>query len=70
MKNKVNNPNDSKQGHLFINTSSPLLVTLTEGFSILHYVSAAEEYRNHCCATHNSVEHHKIKDFLLCLMFR
>jgi len=32
MKNKVNNPNDSKQGHLFMSTSSPLLATLTEGF--------------------------------------
>jgi len=32
MKNKVNNPNDSKQEHLFMSTSSPLLVTLTEGF--------------------------------------
>ena len=52
-----------------MSTGSPLLVTLTEGFSILHYVSAAEEYQNYCCATHNSVEHHKIKDFLFCLMF-
>jgi len=32
MRNKVKNPNDSKQGHLFMSTSSPLLVTLTEGF--------------------------------------
>jgi hypothetical protein len=32
MKNKVNNPHDSQEGHLFMSNSSPLLATLTEGF--------------------------------------
>jgi hypothetical protein len=32
MKNKVQKSNDSKQGRLFMSTSSLLLATLTEGF--------------------------------------